>query len=81
MVARRAKQGIRRCGFSCGARCRFALLLQAGQAGAQPLDKVTFGTNWVAQAEHGGYYQALADGTYKKYGLDVDDPARRAECE
>jgi NitT/TauT family transport system substrate-binding protein len=48
-----------------------ALLLQAGQAGAQALDKVTFGTNWVAQAEHGGYYQALADGTYKKYGLDV----------
>ncbi|MGE3991468.1 ABC transporter substrate-binding protein [Pseudorhodoplanes sp.] len=48
-----------------------ALLLQAGTAAAQPLDKVTFGTNWVAQAEHGGYYQALADGTYRKYGLDV----------
>lgn len=43
----------------------------AQPAQAQPLDKVTFGTNWVAQAEHGGYYQALADGTYKKYGLDV----------
>lgn len=40
-------------------------------ASAQPLDKVTFGTNWVAEAEHGGFYQALADGTYKKYGLDV----------
>ena len=25
----------------------------------------------MAQAEHGGFYQALADGTYKKYGLDV----------
>lgn len=34
-------------------------------------DKVTFGTNWLAQAEHGGYYQAIADGTYAKYGLDV----------
>ena len=34
-------------------------------------DKVSFGTNWVAQAEHGGFYQAVADGTYKKYGLDV----------
>jgi NitT/TauT family transport system substrate-binding protein len=48
----------------------------AGQAPAQTLDKVTldkvtFGTNWVAQPEHGGFYQALADGTYKKYGLDV----------
>jgi NitT/TauT family transport system substrate-binding protein len=35
------------------------------------LDKVRFGTNWVAEAEHGGFYQALADGTYRKYGLDV----------
>ncbi len=35
------------------------------------LDKVSFGTNWVAQGEHGGFYQALADGTYRKYGLDV----------
>jgi len=41
-------------------------------AGAQTaLDKVSFGTNWVAEAEHGGFFQALADGTYKKYGLDV----------
>jgi NitT/TauT family transport system substrate-binding protein len=38
---------------------------------AQQLDKVRFGTNWVAEAEHGGFYQALADGTYTKYGLDV----------
>ena len=35
------------------------------------LDKVTFGTNWVADPEAGGYYQALVDGTYAKYGLDV----------
>lgn len=34
-------------------------------------DKVTFGTNWVAQAEHGGFYQAVVDGTYEKYGLNV----------
>jgi len=34
-------------------------------------DKVTFATNWKAQAEHGGYYQAIADGTFKKYNLDV----------
>ena len=40
-------------------------------AQAQQLDKVRFGTNWVAEAEHGGFYQAVADGTYKKYGLDV----------
>ncbi|MGN6461428.1 MAG: ABC transporter substrate-binding protein [Pseudolabrys sp.] len=46
-----------------------ALLFAAGPARA--LDKVRFGTNWVAEAEHGGFYQALADGTYRKYGLDV----------
>ena len=51
----------------------FLLALAAGLAAAhaQQLDKVRFGTNWVAEAEHGGFYQALADGTYKKYGLDV----------
>lgn len=48
----------------------FAAGLSAAQA--QKLDKVRFGTNWVAQAEHGGYFQAVADGTYKKYGLDVE---------
>src|ERR1700759_5129794 len=37
----------------------------------QILDKVTFATNWLAEAEHGGFYQALADGTYAQYGLDV----------
>src|SRR3954470_22198670 len=39
---------------------------------AQAADKVRFGTNWLAEPEHGGFYQAVADGTYKKYGLDVE---------
>src|SRR6202162_4132874 len=47
------------------------LMFAASVAQAQPLDKVRFGTNWVPEAEHGGFFQALADGTYKKYGLDV----------
>jgi NitT/TauT family transport system substrate-binding protein len=38
---------------------------------ALALDKVTFATNWLADPEAGGYYQALVDGTYAKYGLDV----------
>lgn len=38
---------------------------------AHALDEVTFGTNWKAQAEHGGFYQAVADGIYERYGLDV----------
>jgi NitT/TauT family transport system substrate-binding protein len=51
-----------------------SLVAAAASAGSVPavaLDKVTFGTNWVAEGEHGGFYQAVADGTYKKYGLDV----------
>ena len=40
-----------------------AALLALAAAAAE---KVTFGTNWLAQAEHGGYYQAVADGTYAK---------------
>ncbi|PYF01189.1 NitT/TauT family transport system substrate-binding protein [Rhodopseudomonas faecalis] len=49
------------------------LLLASVLPGAadDKLDKVSFGTNWVAEAEHGGFFQALADGTYKRYGLDV----------
>ena len=47
------------------------LALTAGLGAAQAADKIRFGTNWVAEAEHGGFYQALADGTYAKYGLDV----------
>ena len=55
---------------------RLAAILLGFAAGfaaaqAQTPDKVRFGTNWVAEAEHGGFYQALADGTYRKYGLDV----------
>jgi len=38
---------------------------------ARALDKVSFATNWLAEAEHGGFYQAVADGTYAKYGLEV----------
>ena len=34
-------------------------------------ETVNFGTDWKAEAEHGGFYQALANGIYKKHGLDV----------
>ncbi len=34
-------------------------------------DKVRFGTNWLADPAAGGFYQAVADGTYAKYGLEV----------
>jgi len=38
---------------------------------ALALEEVSFGTNWVPEAEHGGYYQAAADGTYEACGLKV----------
>jgi len=55
-------------------RARFALLMTFAATLAcavQAQDKITFATNWKAQAAHGGFYQAVADGTYKKFGLDV----------
>ncbi len=47
-----------------------AAALVAAQAGFAA-DKIVFATDWFAQAEHGGYYQALAEGLYKKHDLDV----------
>ena len=47
-----------------------SVTLIAGVASAA--DKVVFATNWLAQGGHGGFYQALADGTYESYGLDVE---------
>ena len=47
-------------------------LLAASAAGAFAQEKVVFATNWRAQPGHGGFYQALVDGTYKKAGLDVE---------
>ncbi|MBE7366178.1 ABC transporter substrate-binding protein [Ramlibacter pallidus] len=52
-------------------RTLLAAALLASGAGAQAQDKFTYMTNWYAQAEHGGFYQAVATGLYKKYGLDV----------
>ncbi len=50
-----------------------ALLAAGGAAQADGhLTKVVFGTNWLAQAEHGGFYQSVADGTYAACGLDVE---------
>ncbi|WP_338764680.1 ABC transporter substrate-binding protein [Massilia sp. METH4] len=46
-------------------------LVSAFAGTAAAADKVTFLTSWYAQAEHGGFYQALAEGIYRKHGLDV----------
>ncbi|MYK30766.1 MAG: ABC transporter substrate-binding protein [Boseongicola sp. SB0670_bin_30] len=52
--------------------CATAFLASSGAAFADGhVTEVSFGTNWVAQAEHGGFYQAVADGTYEECGLKV----------
>ncbi len=48
-----------------------ALALLASVQAAAAADKVTFGIDWLAEAEYGGYYQAIAKGIYAKHGLDV----------
>jgi NitT/TauT family transport system substrate-binding protein len=45
------------------------MLLMSGGAGAN--DNVSFGLDWKAEAEYGGYYQAVATGIYARHGLDV----------
>jgi NitT/TauT family transport system substrate-binding protein len=45
------------------------LFLLCGVARAN--DKIDFGLDWTAEAEYGGFYQALANGIYAKHGLDV----------
>src|SRR5262245_58714275 len=45
------------------------LVLATSQAGA--VDKVSFGTDWKAQAEHGGFYQAIAKGIYARHGIEL----------
>src|ERR1700684_1573667 len=80
---RRARMAGGRTSRSAGPRpvlgaCRMRLATLAALAGmialAEPalaLDKVRFGTNWLADPAAGGFFQAAADGTYAKYGLDV----------
>ena len=64
----RVARGLR-AGF--GALFAALALVAAPPAGAQALAMVVFGTNWLAEAEHGGFYQAIAEGTYTRHGLDV----------
>jgi NitT/TauT family transport system substrate-binding protein len=48
-----------------------ASMTAAIPATASAEEKITFGLNWFPQAEHGGFYQAVTEGIYKSYGLDV----------
>jgi NitT/TauT family transport system substrate-binding protein len=68
-----ATPGLRRraaLGLAAGA----ALVAVPGARGirAQTLDRISFQTDWRAQAEHGGYYQAVAAGIYRRHGIECD---------
>ena len=52
-------------------RARRSWLARPPRRSPRSRPKISYGTNWLAEAEHGGFYQAAADGTYVKYGLDV----------
>jgi NitT/TauT family transport system substrate-binding protein len=54
-----------------GAAAAATLVAAFAAVPARALDHVTFATNWKAEAEHGGFYQALATGIYRRHGLDV----------
>ena len=56
------------CGFGVALGAAAGAMI-AGPAAAD--EKIVFATDWKAQAEHGGFYQAVAAGLYKKAGLDV----------
>jgi NitT/TauT family transport system substrate-binding protein len=70
----RTRYRIERRGLLKGTGAAFTLAVVPGARVpvAQSLDKVSFQTNWRAQAEHGGYYQAVAAGIYRRYGIDCD---------
>lgn len=72
-------------GYAAGLAASFASLLflsgcgkpagtdpAAGTAAAPSLPKAELQTDWFAQGEHGGYYQALAKGYYKEQGIDLE---------
>jgi NitT/TauT family transport system substrate-binding protein len=49
----------------------FVLVIPSAAVEAQPRERLVFATDWFAEAEHGGFYQALAEGIYARHGLDV----------
>src|SRR5258708_11610706 len=60
--------------LAAASRLAAGLLALAAILAAPPacaLDKISFGTDWKAEAEHGGFYQAIAAGIYAKHGLEV----------
>src|SRR5215471_1582684 len=67
-ASNRQMNRFRRTFFALFVACCAALALSQTAAA----ETLNFGTDWKAEAEHGGFYQAIAAGIYKKYGLEVN---------
>ena len=48
------------------------LFAACGSGAGRAAQVIRFGTDWKAEAEHGGYYEAIATGIYRRYGLEVE---------
>ena len=70
-IDRRRALGLAGLGLAGGAASAL-VTVPHGRVNAQTLDKVSYQTNWRAQAEHGGFYYAVAHGIYKKYGIEAE---------
>jgi len=70
MLGKRRKNIVHRILIAMSAAVFGITVIGSGSAAAP--DKVRFGTDWKAEAEYGGYYQAKAAGIYEKYGLEVE---------
>ena len=55
----------------CAILCACSPAKQAQAPAAGKLTPIRFATDWKAEAEHGGFYEALAEGEYAKRGLNV----------
>ena len=55
----------------CALACACSPAKQAAAPAGPKLTSIRFATDWKAQAEHGGFYEALANGEYARRGLDV----------
>jgi NitT/TauT family transport system substrate-binding protein len=65
MIARRSGERVRR------TLIWLSIFLTIAAVTAKADDQITFGIDWRAEAEYGGYYQALEKGIYAKHGLAV----------
>lgn len=71
-IDRRVALGLMGKGLVGGGLASTLVAVPGARVRAQSLDRVSYQTNWRAQAEHGGFYYAVANGIYRKHGIEAD---------